>query len=94
MVDRDAFYRRLGLDLSEKKSEAPTEKKGQYSLPALEPMMMTWTYSAIRFEEQKSVEEEEDEIIEVSTPEEAGQTQLFEVQASVASEAENITDDD
>ena len=28
MVDRDAFYRRLGLDLSEKKSEAPTEKKG------------------------------------------------------------------
>ena len=71
MVDRDAFYKRLGLDLSEKKSEAPTEKKGQYSLPTLEPMMLTWTYSAMRFEEQKSIESEQEEIIEAPTPEEA-----------------------
>ena len=57
--------------------------------------MLTWTYSAIRFEEQKSVEEEEDdEIVEVSTPEEAGQTPPFEARASTVSEAENMTDDD
>jgi len=43
LVDREAFYRRVGFDVSEKKSEAPTEKK-VYSLPAIAPMMSTWTY--------------------------------------------------
>ena len=51
LSDRNGLYQRLGIDVSAKKSdEAPTEKKS-YMLPALEPMMSTWTYKAIRMEE-------------------------------------------
>ena len=52
MVDREAFYKRLGIDLHSDKisdqfcqSDFPTEKKS-YMVPALEPMMQTWTYAA------------------------------------------------
>lgn len=62
--NREAFYQRLGIDLSEEKvserpaeknSDRPTEKKS-YVLPVLEPMMSTWTYQAMKFEEQASID--------------------------------------
>jgi len=58
----------LGIDLSEEKvserpaeknSDRPTEKKS-YVLPVLEPMMSTWTYQAMKFEEQASIDSQKD----------------------------------
>ena len=58
--DRQALYQRLGLDVAvgivEMSDEAPTERKS-YTLPALEPMMQTWTYQAVRAEEQSPCED-------------------------------------
>ena len=60
LSNREAFYERLGIDLSEEKnSERPTEKKS-YVLPVLEPMMSTWTYQAMKFEEQASIDSQKD----------------------------------
>ena len=43
----------------DKNSERQTEKKS-YVLPVLEPMMSTWTYQAIKLEEQVSIGSQKD----------------------------------
>ena len=77
--------RRLGEEMeSARRSEAPTEKKPKqsYELPSLEPMMQTWTYTAIRHEEGKTpVEDLSEEEAESEKSEDYEQT-----------DAENVMD--
>lgn len=85
--DRQSMMnRRLGEEMeSARRSEAPTEKKPKqsYELPTLEPMMQTWTYTAIRHEEGKSPVEDlsEEEEAESERSEDYEQT-----------DAENVMD--
>ena len=72
LADRGGLYKRLGIDLSGAKksaiggeSEAPTERK-EYSVPALEAMMSTWTYQAFKQEHSPNSDDkvkEEENII-------------------------------